>query len=574
MIDLNKISNLSQQKDSLSMAMEMAVPKETPIPKGTPIYVADIQIQPSKLIVRIEKNEGEDSEREFANTPEGHECMFADFKSEQIKGVRLAGKKQACYLLANICLKKGVRPLISNGKKAKNSSDKALKDIPVTNQHVAGIDIGKSLIVVAVPPQLAVDHTQAFGTFTDDLEAIVNWIQELGITEVAMESTSIYWVPLFDLFELKGIRTILVNPSRVKMIPGRKTDVLDAQWLMRLLACGLLSSSFIPPMNIRALRDLSRYRHDLIDRAGDCLNRMQKALSLMNIQISLVLSDISGKSGTSIIKAIVNGERNVSKLIGFVEKGCKCTQEEMERALRGTYSEENIFILRSEQNMFEYIHRSITETEMKIKELLEKLPNVPNLEPLEASSKRQRNKTTYNRSPYFFDLRTLLYLKFGYDLTILPGIDSPTAAVIIFETGGGKMDAFPTEKHFISWIGLAPGNKISGGKALSGRAPKKFSRVGQALRMASNACLKSETAIGAHLRRLIRIGKTKKTARKATAHKIGILIYNTMKFGQEYVDKGVEAYEKNYEKQKIDSYFRGLKSLGYVNLDKLERIVS
>lgn len=568
MIDLNKMSNLSQQKDSLAMTMTMA------IPKGSPMYVADIKIQSFKLTITSEKTKGVNSEIEFTNTPEGHECMFAHFKYERVKGVRLVGKKKECYELANICLKKGIRPLISNGKKEKNSADKALKDIPVINQHVAGIDIGKSLIVVAVPPQLAVDHTQAFGTFTDDLEAIVEWVKELGITEVVMESTSVYWAPLFDLFERQGIRAILVNPSRVKMIPGRKTDVLDAQWLMRLLACGLLSSSFIPPMNMRALRDLSRYRHDLIGRAGDCLNRMQKALSLMNIQISLVLSDISGKSGLSIIKAIVNGERNVNTLINLVEKGCKCTPDEMRRALRGTYSEENIYILKSELNLFEYMHRSIIENEIKIKELMEKLPDVPNLESLGASSKRLQKKTAYNRSPYIFDLRSLLYTKFGYDLTKLPGIDSATAAVIIFETGGGNMDAFPTEKHFISWAGLAPGNKISGGKALSGRAPKKFSRVGQALRIASNACFKAETAMGAHLRRLISNGKTKKTARKATAHKIGILIYNTMKFGQEYVDKGVEAYEKNYEKQKINSCFRTLKSYGYVDCDKLQRKVS
>ena len=326
-------------------------------------------------------------------------------------------------------------------------------------------------------------------------------------------------------------------------------------------------------MDIRALRDLARYRHDLIDRAADCLNRMQKALSLMNIQISLVLSDISGKSGMSIIKAIVNGERNINKLMDLVEKGCKCTPEEMRRALQGTYSEENIFILRSELNIYEYIHRSIIEIEIKIKELLEKLPDEPNLEPLESSSKKLQKKTAYNRSPYCFDLRPLLYRKFGYDLTKLPGIDSATAAVIIFETGGGNMDAFPTEKHFISWAGLAPGNKVSGGKKLSGRAPKKFSRVGQALRIASNACFKSETAIGAHLRRLIRNGKTKKTARKATAHKIGTLIYNTMKFGQKYVDKGVDAYEKYYEKKRVEGCIRTLESLGY-DCNKLQKKAS
>lgn len=549
----HKKSNISQQKTVLDKAA----------PKGSPMYIANIQIESSKLKVELEKSIGSNLGREFANSPEGTEKMLSFLRSEKIGGVRLDGKKQECYELANILLKHRIRPLITNYKKGNNSADRALKDIPVINDRVAGIDIGKSLIVVAVPPQLHVEHTQAFGTFTEDLEAIINWIKELGITEVAMESTSVYWVPLHELFELHGIKALLVNPSRVKMIPGRKTDVLDAQWLMRLLACGLLSSSFIPSIQMRALRDLTRYRQDLTDRAGDCLNRMHKVLSLMNIQISLVLSDISGKSATSIIKSIVNGERDPKKLVKLVEGSCKCTPEDMEKALRGTYSEENIFILKNELIAHEFIHRFIIETEKKIKELLERLPDKPNIEPIEAPLKRQRKKTQYNRSPYCFDLRTLLYRKFGYDLTRLPGIESPTAAIIIFETGGGNMDAFPTEKHFSSWSGIVPGNKISGGKKLSGKAPKKFSRVGQAFRIAANACFKSETALGAHLRRLIRNGKTKKTARKATAHKIGTLVYNTMKFGEKYVDKGVNAYEKNYEKKRIEGCIRTLESLGY-----------
>jgi transposase len=439
--------------------------------------------------------------------------------------------------------------------------DKSLSGIPVINTNVAGIDIGKSVIYVAVPPNMAKDHVRAFATFTADLNELVAWLKSLHITAVAMESTSIYWVPLYDLLEEEGINVSLINPKNVKMIPGRKTDVLDSQWLMRLLACGLLQASFIPPLEMRPLRELARYRQDLMDRAADCLNRMHKMLSLMNIQLDNVISDISGKTGQAIIKAILSGNRDYKEMAKLADKNCKSTEEEIIRALHGTYKEEHMFILAEEFRMYESINVQIIKTENKIKELLERIPDA-NVEPLPKSLKRIRKKTDYNRSPYCFDLRALLYKKFGYDLTVYSGIDSSTAATIIFETGG-KVDAFPTHKHFASWLGVCPGNKVSGGKRLSGRAPKKFNRAGQALRIAANANYHADSAMGGYLRRLMRRGKSKKVARKATANKLSLMIYNTIKFGHKYVEKGVEEYEKKYEEKRAKGYIKFLQEMGY-----------
>jgi transposase len=553
-----KNSNSTQQKQTKKIIEPL------PVPNGLPVYVANLTIDASKIKLEISKSSESSLVQEYSNSPEDIQEIISLCQFERVKGVRLVGKKGDCHLLAEMFLRHGIRPLIADKKKSngKTSRNTKLNGMPVINEYIAGIDIGKSLIIVAVPPNFTEDHTQAFGTFTDDLEAIVQWLKELKITTVAMESTSVYWCPLYDLCELHGITPLIVNPKHVKMLPGRKTDVLDAQWLMKLLACGLLQGGFIPPLKIRALRDLTRHRQDLIDRAGDCLNRMHKMLALTNIQLGEVLSDISGKSGTDIIKAILSGERDLQKVAALADTNCKCSQDEIARALKGTYSKEHLFVLEQEQTMHEYIHDLIVKTEKQMQEMLEQLPEIPNLPPIGAPSKRQRKKSEYNRSPYCFDLRSLLYRKFGYDLTVIPGIESPTAAVIIFETGG-KLDAFPTSKHFASWAAVCPGNKISGGKVLSGKAPKKFSRVGQAFRMAANTNYKSDSAFGAHLRRLIRNGKTKKGARKATAHKICTTVYNMIKHGQEHVEKGAAAYEKAYEERRVLSCFRTLEALGY-----------
>jgi transposase len=531
---------------------------------GIPVYVADLHIDKSGVLLEIQKPNIEKLEFQFTNSAEDHKRMLNILQFENIKGIRLIGKKKDCELLVEMFLKKGIRPLMTDmaGDKRKRNTKSKIDDIPVINHQVAGIDIGKTLIMVAVPPHLSEDPVRAFGTFTEDLQAIVNWLKDLKISMVAMESTSVYWLPLFDLCQSSDIQCLIVNPKHVKMKPGRKTDVLDAQWLMRLLSCGLLNGGFIPPLEMRALRDLHRYRQDLMDRAADCLNQQHKMLSLMNIQLSNVIGDISGKSGSQIIQAIIDGQRDVKKLLTLVDKKCKTPLEEIEKALHGTYKEEHLFVLRREKLLYEAFHASVIETEKKIKELLDRLPDKPGLEPLKKASKSIRLKTDYNRSPYHFDMRILLYNKFGYDLTIFSGIECSTAATIIFETGG-NMDAFPTSRNFRSWAGVSPGNKVSGGKRLSGKAPKKYSRVGQAFRIAANANYKSNSATGAFLRKQVRRGKTKKSARKATANRIADQVYNTMKFGQLYVEKGAEAYEKAYEERRLKSCIKTLEEFGY-----------
>jgi transposase len=530
---------------------------------GKPIYTANLTVGVSTIKVEILNPSSSYPELEFKQTPEDTASILSLFTVENIKGVRLAGKKSYCHLLAETFLKQGIRPLISNSTK---SGDRGIKGIPVIDESVAGIDIGKSVIYVAIPSHLDEDHTRVFGTFSDELQDIINWLKEHNIQKVAMESTSVYWIPLYELCEKNNIKPILVNPKYVKTLPGRKTDVLDSQWLMKLLACGLLQGGFIPPLQIREMRDLARSRQDMMGRAADSLNIVHKMLAQMNLHLSNVLSDISGKSGMAIVRAIAAGERNPHKLAALSDDRCRCSKEDIAKALTGTYNEAHIFIMKQELDTYEYLHKKIVETELKIKELLERLPDKPNLPPLPV--KRQKQKKEYNRSPYCFDMRSLLYKKFGYDLTILSGIEDSTAAIIIFETGG-NMDAFPTSKHFASWNGTAPGNKVSGGKVLSGKAPKKFSRVGQALRIASNANYKADSAAGAYLRRLVHKGKSKKSARKASAHKIGTQVYNIMKFGQNFVEKGAAEYEKRYEERKVKAMTKFLKEKGYDVIKKV-----
>jgi transposase len=546
---------------SNSIKFSHEVQKKTPkknIPLGRPIYTANTTIG-NTIRVEVLYPAGPGQTHEFPNHEDGIEDFCYFLIRELVKGVRLTGNKRNCSILAEKLVRQGIKPLITNKKPY---FGKKLEGMPILNDHVAGVDIGKSMIMVAVPPSFAEDHTRAFGTNTEDLEAIVEWLKELKIEKVAMESTSVYWIPLYDLLQLHKLEPLIINPKRVKMFPGRKSDVLDSQWLMRLLACGLLDAGFLPPLEMRALRDLARYRQDLMDRAGDSLNRMHKVLSVMNIQLGNVISDISGKSGTEIIRAIVNGECNAQILAALADRRCKKSPKEIAKALHGIFKREQVFMLKKEMNMYDHIHNMITDTEMEIKELLENLPDVPNLPPLPLRDKKHRTKREYDRSPYCFDMRTLLYQKFGKDLTRISGIEEGSAAVVLFETGG-KVDAFPTDKHFASYSGLAPGTKISGGRTLSGKSPKKFSRVGQVCRIAAHANSKSNSFIGAHLRRYIRNGKTKKTARKATAHKINTMIYRMLKYDEEYVEKGAEACEKAYEERKINSCIRTLENMGY-----------
>lgn len=567
---MKKINTNSPKKET-----KIITPISEKQPTGIPAHTATINAGSSKIHLEILAPRVGGARREFFQSSEDIELLVSDLEFEQIAGVLLLGKKSVCNRIAEKLLKRGIRPLIGDcKKKSKNQGLSGIKGMPVINQYVAGIDIGQKLIYVAIPPNFDEQHTRVFGTFTDDLKSIVDWLKKHKIEMVAMEATSIYWIPLFALCEENGIKPLIINPKRVKMMPGRKTDVLDSQWLMRLLACGLLTSGFIPPQPYRTLRDLARHRQDLMDRGGDSLNRMHKMLELMNIKLGNAISDISGKSGMDIIRAIGGGEKDPNKLAHLANERCKASKKEIVKALTGTYNEECIFVMKQELATYEFFHKKIEETELKIKELLEKLPDIPDLAPLSKRTKKLKTKKVYNRSPYCFDLRPLLYRKFGYDLTVISGIGDATAAVIIFETGG-NLDAFPTIKHFASWCGVSPGNKISGGKVISTKGIKKFSRVGQALRIAANANYRAKSATGAFMRRLDRHSKNGRAVRKAAAHKICCEVYNIVKHGQEYHEQSAEVYEKKYEERKIHFMTKSLQEMGFEVIDKrAERLIA
>lgn len=383
-------------KNSVKEQQKITVPAKI---EGIPVLTANITIINAKIKVEILKPSSNEPEGIFEQNDKGILEVLNLLSYHNVKGVRLSGKKKDCHILAEDFLKRGIRPLIDNDQKSKKQE---VRGLPVINEFVAGIDIGKSLIYVAIPPHFDKDHTRAFTSFTDDLEAIVKWLKEHSITEVAMESTSVYWSPLYEMCQQNGIKPLIVNPKYVKTLPGRKTDVLDSQWLMRLLSCGLLQGGFIPEKQIRELRDLARHRQDMMGRAADCLNVMHKALSLMNIQLGNVISDISGKSGLAIMKAIATGERNLEKLASLADDRCKCTKEEMKRALKGTYDEAQIFIMKQEMDLYEHHHKKIIEGELKIKELLEKLPDAPERALRPQSTKRKKKKARIQQKSLLF----------------------------------------------------------------------------------------------------------------------------------------------------------------------------
>ncbi len=430
--------------------------------------------------------------------------------------------------------------------------------LPVIHSRAAGIDIGSRFHVVAVPADLAEAPVRTFQAFTADLERMADWLVDLGITTVAMESTGVYWIPVYEILETHGLHVVLANARDARAVPGRKTDVNDAQWIQRLHACGLLRASFHPDREIAALRSYLRLRERHLDYAAAHIQHMQKALTHMNLQLHHVVSDVTGVTGMRIIRAIVAGERNPTKLATMRDTRCKSSPEVIQSALVGNYQPEHVFALAQALAMYDAYQVQLEVCDQQIAQSLLRLSQQksPPSEPLPKPRHRTRQPNALN-----FDVRSLLYQLVGVDLTQIHGI-GPYLALRLVAECGTDLSRWRTAHHFTSWLTLAPGCRISGGKVLSAHTRKTKNRVTAHLRLAAVTIGKTNTALGAFYRRLsARIGKAK--AVTATARKIAILFYNAMRFGMAYQDPGADHYEQKYRERVIKGLHRRAAEFGF-----------
>lgn len=418
------------------------------------------------------------------------------------------------------------------------------KHLQNINQHAAGIDIGSRSHFVAVPEGSDEQPVREFSTFTCDLERLADWLISCGVTTVAMESTGVYWIPVFEILESHGLEVKLVNARHVKNVPGRKSDVLDCQWLQQLHTYGLLRGAFRPTEQVCTLRAYVRQRAMLVRCGASYIQRMQKALSQMNLQLHNVVTDITGVTGMRIIKSILNGERNPKALAALRDVRCKNNEATIARSLQGNYRPEHLFSLRQALELYEFHQAKIADCDLQILEQLKSFDSqdMPNGKPPA-------------------DVEEALMRMSGVDLTRIDGIDTKTVLKVLAEIGT-DMSRWKSEKHFASWLGLSPGSKISGGKVLSSATKPVANRAATALCMAAYTLFKSKSALGAYLRRLrARLGAPK--AITATAHKMARLIYSMLKHGTEYVDVGQEHYEQRYRSRVVQNLKRKAQELGF-----------
>ena len=427
------------------------------------------------------------------------------------------------------------------------------------NLHAAGIDIGAESHYVAVPEGRDPEgrDVRQFAAFTADLQALADWLTRCGIETVAMESTGVYWIPLFELLAERGFDVKLVDPRQLKSVPGRKTDVVDCQWLQQLHTFGLLSAAFRPDDQVCVLRSYLRQRAMLVTYASHHIQHMQKALEQMNVKLAHVVSDLTGVTGLAIIRAMLAGERAPEVLAKLRDHRCKHDEETIARSLAGNWRAEHLFELRQALELVEFYRTRVVACDHEIEAQLARFDDKRGGQHLPAEPRQRK----IGRNEPHFDGRNHLHRLTGVDLTRIDGIDAHTALKVVGEIGL-DMSRWPTEKHFASWLALAPGNKVSGGKKISGRTKASANRAAAALRQGANSLYHSKSALGAYFRRMkARLGAPK--AITATAHKIACLIYRMIKFGTEYVDKGQDYYERRYRTRVITSLSRRAQELGY-----------
>jgi transposase len=431
--------------------------------------------------------------------------------------------------------------------------------ISVLNANAAGLDIGKDEIWTCVPADRDPNPVRKFGTFTPDLEQLADWLKACGIETVAMESTGVYLIPIFELLEARGFKAHLVNARHLKNVPGRKSDVQDCQWIQQLHSFGLLSGSFRPEAEMCALRAYVRHRATLIEYRAAHIQHMQKALQQMNVQLTQVLSDITGETGLQIIRAIVAGEREPVKLAQYRQPGCAHSEPEIAKALTGHYRAEHVFALTQALALYDFYTTQIKACDAEIERHYRAIKPVVDIEQHPLPPSRKTN--SHSKNAPAFDVRMQLYRITGVDLTDVDGFNDATAQDVL-STIGTDMSHWPTDKHFCSWLHLAPHNDISGGKVLRSRILKGHNRATQAFRLAAQAVGRTQTALGAFYRRM-RAKFGPERAIVATAHKLARIVYHLLKHREAYQDSGCEEYEQRVRERDLVQLKHKAAKLGF-----------
>ena len=419
--------------------------------------------------------------------------------------------------------------------------------------NAAGIDVGASSHWVAVPPHLVEESVREFGAMTDDLNAMADWLLACGVDTVALESTGVYWIPVYEVLEQRGLKVWLVDARQMKYVPGRKSDVQDCQWLQKLMSLGFLRAAWRPDGEVCVVRAVARQREVLLIEQASWVQRMQKSLVQMNIQLTEVLTDVVGMTGQAIIREIVAGERDPKALARHRDRRVKASAEAIAKALTGNWRDEHLFVLRQALAMYDDIAGHLAECDTKLQTLLRALGqrNVDLGKVPRAGSKTRQE----------FDARQTLANWAGVDLTRINGLGLAAVMKILSEIGP-DLSRFETVKHFCSWLGLCPGTKISGGKILSAKTKRSANRVRQALKMAAMSLSHSSSALGAFYRRLCS-RMDKPSANTATAHKLARMVYFMLTRGEDFVDQGQQRYEEQQRLRSIAALKRRAAALGF-----------
>jgi transposase len=434
-----------------------------------------------------------------------------------------------------------------------------MMSLEVVHPNAAGIDIGNAAHYVAVPPDRDAEPVRTFECFTEDLNKMADWLAQCGIVTVAMQSTGVYWLPVYEILVQRGFEVFLVNARHTKNLPGRKSDVQECQWLMKLHTYGLLNNSFRPTEEICVLRTYWRQRDDHVKSASASIQRMQKVLTEMNVQIANVITDISGVTGMAILNAILGGERDRYKLSELADPRVKASKEDIAKSLEGNWRPELLFVLRQQMQIYRAYQKRIEECDEAIEAHLKTMED--QAEPGSKPQTPKAGKKAGGNAPQF-NLRGELYRISGIDLTRIDGINVMIAQTIMAEVGL-DMSKWPTEAHFASWLGLCPDNKITGGRVYHRGSRHVENRAATAFRMAATSLWRSKTYLGAKFKRLrANLGAPK--AITAMAHTLARLVYRMLRYGQDYVDKGMEFYQQRYQQQQITWMQKKAKDLGLV----------
>jgi transposase len=444
--------------------------------------------------------------------------------------------------------------------------------LDIIHPNAAGIDVGNSTHYVAVRPDRDPEPVRRFDCFTADLHRLADWLEHCGVTTVAMQSTGVYWIPLYEILDARGFEVFLVNARHTKNLPGRKSDVQESQWLLKLHTYGLLRNSFHPAAEIRVIRTFWRQRGHHVRAISTCIQRMQKALTQMNIQLANVISDLSGWTGMRIVRAILAGERDPQTLAALSHPGIHASRDTIAKSLEGTWQPELLFVLQQEVTMYDAYGHRIAECDHALQDQLKGFTpklgdtepdatSVPTTPPRTRRAGPKRRRKAGSHAPQF-DLGRELHRISGVDLTRIDGIDVGVAQTVISKVGL-DMARWPDEHHFVSWLGLSPDNRLTDGKVIRRGTRHVINRAATALRIGATTLLRSQSYLGAQYRRLRgKLGAPK--AITAMAHKLAVLVYRMLRWGQEYVDKGMQYYEERHREQQIHQLKKRAVKLGLI----------